>query len=225
MLEVKLFFSIPKNNVSYDYYYKLHGFISKLLPSKSYGKNINEYVYTNLIGGENLKNGIKFNDNPYLIIRFDNNNNVLKRTLIDNIKKCVTLFDDIKIIGINWETTDRYKQNIFYTVKQSPIIIGQKRFKFQDFLSADELKECERLLFNSIKEKAKEMNFTIDENLEIKIMQQYNHKDINYRGIINKGRVFKLKISSNEETKKFILINGVGNSCGCGFGFINNKKI
>ena len=75
-------------------------------------------------------------------------------------------------------------------------------------------------MIQTIASKAEKRGFNIDKNLSIKIVKQHNHKDINYRGIINKGRVFVLIINCNQETKEFIMLNGIGRSCGCGFGFI-----
>lgn len=220
MLEIKIILNKINHFIPYDYYNRLHGYVCNLLGDETYGINVNRFIYTNLIGGENLKKGIKFTDNPYFIIRIDNNDNDIKRRFLDNIGKCTELFFGLSILGVSWNDVDFETKNRFKTVKQSPILIS-KKFSFINYLNKDELKECEEFIIKTIKEKALKSNFNLDENLKVKIVKQHNHKDINYKGIINKGRVFEFEINANKETKKFIMLNGVGRSCGCGFGFIN----
>lgn len=220
MLEIKVILKKIDYLIPYDYYNRMHGYVSNLLGNETYGKNINKYIYSNLIGGENIKNGIKFINNPYFIIRIDDNDNEIKRRFIDNIKSHTELFFGLSVLGVSWENINIDSKTNFRTLKQSPILVS-KKFTFTNYLNNEEIKECEEFILKTIKEKAIASNFKIDENLTIKITRQHNHKDINYRGVINKGRVFELHINANAETKKFIMLNGIGRSCGCGFGFIN----
>ena len=219
MLEIKIILNKINHSIPYDYYNRLHGYVSDLFGNETYGKCFNNFIYTNLIGGENLKGGIKFNENPYFIVRIDNNDNEIKRRFIDNIKNKRELFFGLKVIGVSWEQINVDEKNIFKTVKQSPILIS-KSISNVNYLNIEEIKETEKFLLETIKNKANNCNFKLDENIKIRIIRQHNNKDINYRGIINKGRVFELKIEANTETKKFIMLNGIGRSCGCGFGFI-----
>lgn len=220
MLEIKILLKIPKSVISYNYHNKLHGYVCNLLNNNTYGEVINNFMYSNLIGGQNLKEGIKFNENPYFIIRFDKNNTQLKELLVNNLKNNQFLFDDLSVIGIAWKVIDLHDKNIFYTLKQSPILVSRNRYMHTNNLTDVELLDCEQYLKHSINNKAKSANFKIDENIEIKIIKQHNPKNIWYKGCVNKGRVFELQINANTETKKFILLNGLGRSCGCGFGFI-----
>ena len=64
------------------------------------------------------------------------------------------------------------------------------------------------------------MDIDIDPTLSIEVVKQRPHRDILMHGIINKGRNLLLKISANDETKKFIMDNGIGRSTSCGFGFL-----
>lgn len=220
MLEIKIILNKIDYFIPYDYYNRLHGYVSNLLGNETYGKNINKFIYTNLIGGENLKSGIRFNNNPYFIIRLDNNDNETKRRFIDNIKEHTKLFFGLTVLGISWSQVDIEEKTRFRTIKQSPILVS-KKFSFTNYLNNDEIRECENFLMKTIKDKARTANFKIDDDFTIKIVRQHNHKDINYSGIINKGRVFEFEIHATKETKKFIMLNGIGRSCGCGFGFIN----
>lgn len=220
MLEIKIILNNIDYLIPYDYHNRLHGYVSDLLGNETYGKNVNKFIYTNLIGGENIKNGIRFINNPYFIIRIDNNDNETKRRFIDNISKYKELFFGLTVLGVTWENININSKTTFKTIKQSPILVS-KKFSFINYLNTNEIKECEDFIINTIKEKAKTSNFKLDNNLTIKILRQHNSKDINYKGIINKGRVFELEINADEETKKFIMLNGIGRSCGCGFGFIN----
>lgn len=220
MLNIEIVLNKKGILLPYDYYNKMHGYMTKLLGGETYGKNVNRYNYTNLLGGENTKEGIKFFEHPYFIIRIDKDDNELKRRFIDNIAKYKDLFFGLTVSGITWNDIDVNSKTKFKTIKQSPILLS-KKFSSINYLNNNEIKESEEFLIKTIKEKAETSKFKLDDNLIIKIIRQHNHKDINYKGIINKGRVFELEIKANYETKKFIMLNGIGRSCGCGFGFIN----
>lgn len=220
MIEIKLILEPFSHALPYDYYNRMHGFISKLMGDNNYGKNYNRYHYTNIIGGENTKDGIIFKDaTPYFIIRFDKNDTELQDRFWNNITSCVNLFFGLKLKTFLFEEVDNYKKKTFRTLKQSPILISEK-YRQLDDLSLDIIQETESYLLRCIRNKAKACGFKLDERLTINIVNQYNPKTINYNGIQNKGRLFELKINANEATKKFILLNGLGRSCGCAFGFI-----
>lgn len=220
MIEIKIILNKVNHFIPYDYYNRLHGYVVKLFGNSTYGMGVNRYIYTNLIGGENLKEGIKFNIEPFFIVRIDKNDSELMFNFIKNIKDNQELFFGLTVKGVSWEEKNVKEQFIFSTNKVSPILIS-KHYNFQRILYKDDFVNIENYLMNIIKNKAKLVNFKLDENLSFKIDSSYNHKDINYKGIKNRGRVFRFKIKANEETKRFILLNGVGKSCGCGFGFIN----
>ena len=202
--------------VSYDYYQKLHGYVSSLLDNQTYGIGVNDYIYSNIIGGELTKKGIKFSDGSYFIIR--TNNGQVLANFLNNIGNKLTMFDGIQVKGFSKSYTNLCK-NKFQTVKQSPILVSTK-YNWVDYIPNRLMSEIEGYLIQSILVKAEKRGLIVDKNLSIKVVMQHNHKDINYRGIINKGRVFELVINCNQETKEFIMLNGIGRSCGCGFGFI-----
>lgn len=220
MLEIKMILNKINYSIPYDYYNRLHGYVTQLLGGDTYHQGVNRFIYTNLLGGENLKDGIFFNNNPYFIIRIDNNDNEIKKRFLDNIGECTDLFNGLKVIGVSWDNINIDNKKRFRTVKQSPILVS-KKYSWVNYLTNEEIKECEDYLLDSVKNKAKICNFKLDDNLVIKIVKQHNFKNIQYKEVVNKGRVFEFEINCNNETKKFIMMNGMGRSCGCGFGFIN----
>lgn len=218
LIDIKVVLNQINYSLPYDYYQRMHGYIISLLGDNSYGSMNRDFIYTNLIGGDNKKEGIVFNNEPYFIIR-TNNDEIIKKFLI-NINSHKELFLGLTVKYIVPPVEVDCNKNVFFTVKQSPILVS-KTFNWQNVLTSEDIAMTEKYLLNNIIEKAKNISFNIDENLSIKIVSQYNCKDINYNNIINKGRVFKFKIECNNETKEFILLNGLGRSCGSGFGFIN----
>lgn len=219
MVEIKIILKKIDYCIPYDYYKRMHGYIVKLLGDDCYGTMTNRYIYSNLIGGKNTKNGIEFKNNPYFIIRINDYDNEIKQLFLNNLPNCVKLFNGLEVEGISINNVDISKNTTYYTLKQSPILV-QKKFNTSRYLLRDELDEVERYIMENIREKAITSNFNIDENLQIKITKQHNNKIINYNGVFNNGRVFEFKINANDDTKRFILMNGIGRSCGCGFGFI-----
>lgn len=203
--------------IPYDYYNRHHGYVTKIMGDESYGSITNRYIYSNLIGGENTSDGIKFNDNPYFKIRIDDNDILLKQKFLQNIASNYELYYGLKVEGFTIKDVN-VEKNTYRTLKQSPILISKKYKK--DYLTEEDLFDTEKYLIDSIMRKSETVGFDIDPNFSLKIKRMHNHKDILYNGIINKGRVFELEIKSNQETKNFILLNGIGRSCGTGFGFI-----
>lgn len=203
--------------IPYDYYNRHHGYVTKIMGDESYDSITNRYIYSNLIGGENTSDGIKFNDKPYFKIRIDDNDILLKQKFLQNIASKYDLYYGLKVEGFTIKDVD-VEKNTYRTLKQSPILISKKYKK--DYLTEEELFDTEKYLIDSIMRKSETVGFDIDPNFSLKIKRMHNHKDILYNGIINKGRVFELEIKSNQETKNFILLNGIGRSCGTGFGFI-----
>lgn len=216
MYDVLMFIKHKNFLLDYNYRNKLHGYVSNLMGDNQYGKSFHNYKYSNIIGGDLTDKGILFKENAYFIIRIERD--IDKSILLNNINKHLTLFNGLVLDNINIVKVD-YSKTFFRTLKESPILIS-KKFDKIDYINNSDFNIIENELINSIKERGKLANIEIDPNLNIKIYKQYNHKDTLYNNIINKGRVFELKINCDEKTKKFILLNGLGRSIGCGFGFI-----
>lgn len=216
MYDVLMFIKNRNFLLDYNYRNKLHGYVSNLMGDNQYGKIFHNYKYSNIIGGELTNKGIFFKEDAYFIIRIERD--IDKSILLNNISNHLTLFNGLVLNNINIVKVD-YNKTSFRTLKESPILIS-KKFDKVDYINNNNFSIIEDELIKSIKERGKLANIEIDPNLNIKIYKQYNHKDTLYNNIINKGRVFELKINCDEKTKKFILLNGLGRSIGCGFGFI-----
>lgn len=217
MFDIKVALKKTDKVLPYDYYYKMHGFICNLLGNNFYCSMQNNYIYSNLMGGDYTKDGIVFKEQPYFFIRTDDDT-VLANFLNSLSNNKTKLFEGFEIEGF-MTLLPKIKTSYFRTVKSSPILVS-KTFDKKDNLSNDDLKETEKYLVESVIRHAKEYNVSIDENLTIEIIRQHKHKDILYKETINKGRVFELKINANKETKEFIISHGIGRSTGSGFGFL-----
>lgn len=223
MIELKIYFRKSDNKpLPYNYYKNHHGFVSKLIGNDSYGEAFNNYTYSNLHGSRYEKNGISFKNNVgYFFIRTNNNNTLVNFFQNYDKMKNEEMYYGIYLDGFEISFIDKIEKSRFKTMVESPILVnGSYAFKNKDWFDDEDILKCENYIVNNISEKAKSLNFTIDENLSIKIKNQGKHSDITYGGVHNKGRVFDLEIKCNNETKEFILLNGIGLSCGCGFGMI-----
>ena len=202
----------------YDYYNKMHGYICKLLGNDFYGKDYRNYVYSNICNGRCTKQGFKFVDNPYFYVRVDSEK--LRGVFYKNIVRIPIILGRNKfyVEGVEIIEEDLSEKVYFDTDAASPII-APKKFK-GDYLSIDDLKICEESFVAQVKRRGNEMDIDIDPTLSIEVVKQRPHRDILMHGIINKGRNLLLKISANDETKKFIMDNGIGRSTSCGFGFL-----
>lgn len=218
--EIKIVLKKIDHIIPYDYYQRMHGAVCRITGvNETYGSKCNRYIYTNLIGGENTTKGIVFKNNPYFIIRFSSIDTELFSNIVNNITSDKRLFLGLEIEGVFSPTDTNVDRCLFRTMKQSPILISKKYDK--SYINNSEIVEdIEKSLIENIKNKALECGFVVDKDLKIKIKSIHNNKTINYNGIFNVGRVFELLIYANEDTKNFILLNGLGRSCGCGFGFI-----
>lgn len=218
--EIKIVLKKIDHIIPYDYYQRMHGAVCRITGvNETYGSKCNRYIYTNLIGGENTTKGIVFKNNPYFIIRFSSIDTELLSNIVNNIISDKRLFLGLEIDGVFSTTDTNVDRCHFRTMKQSPILISKKYDK--SYINNSEIVEdIEKSLIENIKNKALECGFVVDKDLKIKIKSIHNNKTINYNGIFNVGRVFELLIYANEDTKNFILLNGLGRSCGCGFGFI-----
>lgn len=216
MFDIKVILKKTDVVLSYDYFHKMHGYVCNVLGNTFHKSMLNNYIYTNLLGGDNTKDGIVFKENPYFLIRTDDCS--VLANFLNNLPNNKLLFDGLEIECFTSYPTIS-KKSYFRTVKSSPILVS-KNYDRKDVLSKDDLNETEKYLIESIHKHAIEYGFEVDSNLSIKIIRQHNHKDIRYRNILNKGRVFELQIKCDNKTKEFILLHGIGRSVGSGFGFL-----
>ncbi len=216
MLTILVTLKKTDKNLYYGYRNVFHGYISELLGNENYGTTVNDYTYSCLCGGECTKDGITFKNNPYFYIR--TNSEAVWQNFLSNIKNKKSIFNGFNVLGFSI-VKDNLEKNSFETDASSPILVS-KKYRLVNNLSRDEIIDTEKYLVNSVFNKAKEMGIEVDDNLSIKIVRQRMHRDINYRGIINKGRNLKLMINCDRKTKEFILTHGLGRSTSCGFGFL-----
>ena len=223
---VEIIFYVKQGNkpIGFDYYEKLHGWVCNLVGNDCYGKPINDYTYSNIAGTLFNKNGICLkNGMGYFIIRTGNKtvfDNFLKN--YDNVKD-KELFYGIKLVNFAINPVSEVKKNRFRTKVESPILVHSKKYESlnsKNWYDDNDLANCEKYLKGSIFKKANAQGIKLDENLSVKILNQKKHSDIIYHKNHNIGRVFDLEINCNAETKEFILVNGIGVSCGNGFGMI-----
>lgn len=215
MITLVVFLKKTESTLGYGYQHIFHGYISELLGDNSYGNQLNKYTYSNLCGYKCTKAGLVFKNNPYFYIRTSSEE--VWKNFLSNIKKKINIFDGFSIESFTMKEISLDKP--FYETNPSSPILVSKKFK-SDTLTNEEIEENERYLVNNVINKAKEYGFDADKNLSIKIISQKRHTDIMYRGIINKGRNFRLSISCDGPTKEFILTHGLGRSTSCGFGFL-----
>ena len=204
------------NILDYEYYHVFHGYISELLGNEKYGCQGHDYVYSNICGGRCTPEGFVFPENPYFYLRTDNEN--VWKNFIKNICSKKEIMEGFSVEGFTVVDT-KLSKSVFETDASTPILVS-KKYNFVNNLSREELIDSENYMVDSIKRKASEIGFAVDPSLSIRILLQRKHRNINYRGTINTGRNFKIRISCDERTKEFILVHGIGRSTGCGFGFL-----
>lgn len=219
MYEIKIYVYNPTGKpvkTDHNYTQKMHGFVSNLMGDNNYGNIGGDYHYSKIYGlnpGGTIKPGFI----GYFIVRMTREK---FKSLTENWDKCKnTGIYGLELYGLLPSFTDLGK-GVFKTNIYSPIMFSTKSINRKDSLSDDELRHCEKYLMNNIKDKANALNFTLDENLSIRILKQNKPSYQMLHRYRNVGRVFDLEINCNEETKEFILINGLGQSSKCGFGFI-----
>lgn len=207
--------------IPYDYQSKMHGFIVKVLGDNNYGKNYNRYHYTNLIGCTNKTEGMVYSKECYFYVRLKKNDIELQEKLINNlIKHKNDMFYGLKIAGISMPIIESLEDRThFRTVRVSPCLIARRHDKQRTF-DSNLITQTEKYFLRCIRNKAKSCGFNLDENLSIEIRNVHENKTSVYRGLHNNGRVLEFIIRANAETKNFILVNGLGRSCGCGYGFL-----
>jgi CRISPR-associated endoribonuclease Cas6 len=202
--------------LGYEYYHVFHGYISELLGNDRYGHEASDYVYSNICGGRCTTDGFSFPGNPYFYIRTDNEK--VWQNFLKNIKDKKNIMDGFIVEGFSIVDT-KLSSNVFETDASTPILVSKKYSKVRN-LSREELIETEKYMVESVRRKAKELGVGIDDNLSIKVLTQRKWRNINYRGVINRGRNLRLRIDCDDKTKEFILVHGIGRSTGCGFGFL-----
>jgi len=202
--------------LGYEYYHVFHGYISELLGNDRYGHEASDYVYSNICGGRCTTDGFSFPGNPYFYIRTDSDK--VWQNFLRNIRVKKNIMEDFVVEGFTVVDV-KLSGSIFETDASTPILVSQK-YKLTNYLSREELADTEKYMVESVRRKARELGVSIDENLSIKVLTQRKTRNINYRGIINRGRNFRLRINCDDKTKEFILVHGIGRSTGCGFGFL-----
>jgi len=216
LLTVRVVLKETREILPYNYCHKFKGYVSNLLGCETYNTKKNDYVFSFLCGGRLTKRGIIFHDNPFFYFRTSDQN--VWNLFTQNLKEHTKLFGSFEVLG--WEVVPtNLKKTVFETDAASPILVS-KKYSYVNDLSSDQLKDTENYLVSSVLNKANEYGFNVDDNLKISIIKQRMHRDVAYKGAINKGRNVKLRIECNEDTKAFILSQGLGRSTGIGFGFI-----
>lgn len=217
MITILVALKETKNVLGYGYYHVFHGYISELLGNDTYGKLANDYIYSNICGGDFTVDGFTFGKSkPYFYIRTGNEK--VWQNFLKNISRKKNILEGFTVDGFS-VVNDNLSRNVYETNAFTPILVS-KKYNNTSNLSSDEILDSEKYMVESVKRKAKEIGFDVDPNLSIEILVQRKNRKINYRGIINNGRNLKLRLNCNEKTKEFILSHGIGRSTGCGFGFL-----
>ena len=229
MYEIKVICKKINHSIPNFYYNRLHGYISSLLGNEKYGKMGNDYTYSNILGGFWTKDGLCFDkDVPHFLIR--TNNEVVLQNFLNNLKEHREMFEGLVVEKFSFRKLD-LNQSRFRTLSVSPIIL--KRYgNTNRYLNKNELEISEKTLVENIRQKGKEENFNVDDNLSIKILREQKQVTIGYRTLkkgcggneyitlYHRGRVFDLDINCNSATKEFILTHGLGNASSIGCGYI-----
>lgn len=213
----KIVFEQPSNGINVDYKRSLHGFMCNLCGDNNYGSNNSKYSYTGLRGGTIINNEIKFKNSPYILIRIGSSE--VFNSFINQLPNMTKSLMGLKIIGIVEVFVDM-NRTLFKTQPDTPLRLGKKFENIHRKLNHDEKENAEQYLINQVKQRAIADNVIIDENLSIKIVNEYKPVIVNYRGIYSNSRVFDLNINCDSLTKEYILLHGLGKSNASGFGFI-----
>ena len=224
MVEIKFYLKQGSKPIGFDYYEKLHGWVCKLVGNDCYGKSINKYIYSNISGALYNKDGISLKDGVGTFVIRTNDSNVFNNFLknYDSIKN-KELFYGVKLTGFAINSIFEITKTRFRTKIESPILIHSKKYPELNnkmWYDDEDLANCEKYIKGSIFKKANAQGIKLDKNLSIKIINQKKHSDIIYHKVRNIGRIFDLEINCDEPTKEFIALNGIGASCGNGFGMI-----
>lgn len=223
LVDILLQIKKPEKPLEYlGYLEKIHGWVNKVLGNNHYGKMMNDYVYTPLMTDNSYdyhygSSGIEFKNDPFMLIRVDDEKVNLSESLI-NIGKNPIIFDDLSITGVNVLKVNTTKKT-YKTPFCSPTRMGQ-HWKYVDSFGTEWMGKVENYLKECVLQKAKEGNFEINEDFSIKVIREERHCDYMYRNQLIKGYNFVVKINAPQNVKEFILSQGLGRSNGIGLGFL-----
>lgn len=178
-----------------NYFTKLLGFIHKSFGQNTIHDTISLYSYSNIY------------NNSFFFNSYDKE---LQKKLIDGILKDNNIFDNCNVIKILQE------EDIIREVYKSYSPFFIKNNLNQHLI----YKDAEQFAKKIILKKMQIANFkSNDFNIEFINFKQT--KLIKIHDINNRCFISDVVIHADNETHKFIKQVGIGNSTGCGFGYIN----
>ena len=217
-MRLKLKLSKNNNTIPFEYQQKLVGTIHKWMGRNDEHGKPSVFSFSQLQGGEVVKNGFSF---PYgSVLYFSSTDNKLLTNVYKGIKNDPTLFCGLKVYEIDMMSEPTFRNRERFTLL-SPLFFKQKiegKNKPKHFTFEDE--ETEILLTEAVKRRL-EFNEIPDDTLKITFDKTYQGKKtkvINYRGIGNKTSVCPIIVEGKFDSMEFLWNNGVGHSTGIGFG-------
>ena len=178
-----------------DYFTKLLGFIHKCLGKNDLHNDISLYSYSHI------------HNNSFTFVSYNIN-------VIDKIVKGAMfykkMFDNCEVVSFKLIHII-YQKNVFKCA--SPFFVKDSENKHLIF------KEAELQVKSTLIKKAARANIDLSD-FDIEFINFEKTKLIKIHEINNKCFVSSVKIHGNDTVKSFACQVGLGNSTGCGFGFI-----
>lgn len=215
-MRLKIHFSKNTQPIPFNYKELVVGTIYKWLGDKSdlfHGRKYQKLTISDLYGSKIKNNNLDFINGGYFLISSSDVD--LLYNLMIGIQNNPSMFNGLNVTEISKEKTPNFEKQIQFKTKSMIFIKDDNN----QFVFPDNEKYSE-IVKNKINAKLKFNNFQEDDTIEIIFKNNYKIKNYNYKGIHNKGVVGEFIILAKPETKKFLYENGLGNSCGIGFGCI-----
>lgn len=219
--EIDIELEIPAREYPLNYRSALHGYAIKLCnDDNQHGQSTNNYHYSSIEGMRHVKGAIA----PHTHYRQHFTIRTAEPKILCNILSRINdnreVFGGIRVKKHHLKPVN-YQKCIFSTRCMSPILLSDNFDKVRGQLNNDQVTIAERYLENSVKRRMQQYGLECDPELRIVILKQHDHQTVvKYKDRTIQGRNLILRITANDETKKFILTHGLGRSTGIGFGFI-----
>jgi CRISPR-associated endoribonuclease Cas6 len=217
-MRIQLTLSKPRYDVPIEYHTKLTGVFHKWIGLNDLHGEISLYSFSSLLGGEEKKNILTFQNNPSWFISAYNPEII--KALINGMQKDSSVCFGMHVLdAVIHKVPDLSFVNRFKV--GSPVFIkgktdkGTKHYTFHDM-------ESGQLMTNALKSKMKKAGLP-DEDFEIKFDTNYpkaRTTTVKYNGIGNLSSFCPVIIEGSNQVKQFAWTTGVGHSTGIGLGAI-----
>lgn len=224
---MRIHFKLSPNKIIVPYNYqelilsKLHNWIGK---NNEFHDNISLYSYNWLKGGEKSGDGLNFLNGCYWSFSaFDEKliSKISKKALIDNEFIC-----GMKIKRIEIQNNPNFSEKTRFKIG-SPILCTRpsvKNTKFPEYILYNEPIEFNQKITNTLIHKMDYAGIS-NECKDVKVYCDSNYKKsktklVTFKNIKNKASICPVIIEGHKDAIKFAWNVGIGNSTGCGFGFL-----